>query len=357
MASLDSLPSLRWGIIATGIISTRFADDLEINRSDARAQHSIVAVGSSSLEKAQNFINNLTKKSQAKPYDSYEGVYKDPNVQAVYIGTPHVVHKKNALDAIAAGKHVLCEKPFTLNARDSKEIFEAAKAKGVFVMEAVWTRFFPIVQEIKKKLHEEKIIGDIYRSFAEYSIMDYDQMEPEFRLRNPELGGGALLDIGIYTITWTRLVLDPNVGEKAAESTWTSSQILKNGVDVHSAGIASYPTLNRQGIWSCSLYDNSSREVIKVEGSLGTLTVIGKHHSCPQWFKVEFFDKSKESIRYEPSKEGFGFYWEADAVAVAIANGKLEEETIMPWKETLSVMEIMDNARKTSGLVYPQERT
>ncbi|KAF5118522.1 hypothetical protein DV495_004898 [Geotrichum candidum] len=359
MASTDSLPSLRWGIIATGIISSRFAADLQINRPDVRAHHSVVAVGSSTLEKAQNFIKtNLTAETRADatPYASYEGVYNDPNVQAVYIGTPHIVHKKNALDAIAAGKHVLCEKPFTLNARDAKEIFDAAKAKGVFVMEAVWTRFFPIVQEIKKKLHEEKIIGDIYRSFAEYSIMDYNEMDPKFRLRDPKLGGGALLDIGIYTVTWTRLVLDPNVGDKAAESSWTGSQILKNGVDVHSAGIASYPTLNRQGIWSCSLFDNFSRDVVKVEGSLGTLTVVGKHHSCPQWFKVEFFDKTREPIRYEPPKEGFGFYWEADAVAVAIAAGKLEEENTMPWKETLSVMEILDNVRKSSGLVYPQER-
>ena len=145
MASTDSLPSLRWGIIATGIISSRFAADLQINRPDVRAHHSVVAVGSSTLEKAQNFIKtNLTAETRADttPYASYEGVY-------------------NALDAIAAGKHVLCEKPFTLNARDAKEIFDAAKAKGVFVMEAVWTRFFPIVQEIKKKLHEEKIIGDI----------------------------------------------------------------------------------------------------------------------------------------------------------------------------------------------------
>lgn len=296
------------------------------------------------------------QKNDPTPYGSYEGVYNDPNVQAVYIGTPHTVHKTNALDAIAAGKHVLCEKPFTLNARDAQEIFDAAEKKGVFVMEAVWTRFFPLVKEMKRLLHEEKIIGDIHRSFAEYAILDFDTMDPAFRLKNPELGGGALLDIGIYTITWTRLALDANVGKKAAKSDWLSTQIVSEGVDALSAGIATYPETKAHGMWSCALYDNHSRQVIRIEGKLGNLIVMGKHHSCPQWFYVEFHDKTKETIRFEPKKLGFGFYWEADAVAQDVANGKLENEETMPWAETLAVMNIMDGARKSSGLVYPMEK-
>lgn len=316
-----------------------------------------MAVGSSSLEKAEKFVaDNLTKNKSATAYANYEGVYNDPNVQAVYIGTPHTVHKKNALDAIAAGKHVLCEKPFTLNGKDAKEIFDAAKAKGVFVMEAVWTRFFPLVKEMHRLLYDEKVIGNITRSYAEYHIADFDTMDPQFRLKNPALGGGALLDIGIYTITWTRLALDANVGEKAAKSSWISSQVLADGVDCLSSGIATYPEDRKQGVWACGLYQNFSREVIRVDGKLGTLTVMGKHHACPQWLHVEFHDKSKDSINYHPEKLGFGFYWEADAVAIDINNGKLQNEETMPWKETLAVMEIMDNARKSSGLVYEQEK-
>ena len=308
------------------------------------------------MEKAQKFISTNLTKNKPTPYANYEGVYNDPNVQAVYIGTPHTVHKKNALDAIAAGKHVLCEKPFTLNGKDAREIFDAAKAKGVFVMEAVWTRFFPIVKEMKRLLHEEKVIGDVHRSFADYAILDFDTMDPNFRLKNPELGGGALLDIGIYTITWTRLALDKDVGEKAAKSTWLSTQTLADGVDCLSAGIATYPEGRKHGMWSCALYENYSREVIRVEGTLGTLVVMGKHHSCPQWLYVDFHDKSKESIKFRPEKDGFGFYWEADACAVDINQGKLENEETMPWKETLAVMDIMDGARRSSGLVYPQEK-
>lgn len=320
------------------------------------ATHSIVAVGSSSQEKAENFIATNIKKNKTKAYANYEGVYNDPDVQAVYIGTPHTLHKKNALDAIAAGKHVLCEKPFTLNAKEAQEIFDAAEKKGVYVMEAVWTRFFPIVKEMQRLLHEEKIIGDVHRSFAEYAILDFDAMDPKNRLKDPSLGGGALLDIGIYTLTWTRLALDPNVGEKAAKSTWMSTQIVDGGVDALSAGIATYHDERKHGIWSCALYENYSRQILRVEGKLGTLIVMGKHHSCPQWMYVEFFDKSKETIRIEPYKQGFGFYWEADACAIDIAHGKLENEETIPWKETLAVMEIMDGARKSSGLVYPQEK-
>lgn len=341
--------------VATGIISTRFAQDLEVDRKDAKASHSIVAVGSSSVEKAKTLADSL-KKNKPTPYGSYEEVYNDPNVQAVYIGTPHTVHKKNALDAIAKGKHVLCEKPFTLNAKDAQEIFDAAKAKGVFVMEAVWTRFFPLVAELKKLVHEDKIIGDVHRSFAEYAILDFDEMDPAFRLKNKDLGGGALLDVGIYTIMWTRLALDPNVGKKAAKSSWISSQILAEGVDALSAGVATYPETRAHGMWSCGLYGNESREALRIEGKLGVIHVMGKHHSCPQYFVVEFYDKSKESITVRPEKAGFGFYWEADAVANDIANGKLENEEIMPWAETLAVMEIMDTARKTSGQSYPQEQ-
>lgn len=343
-------------ISATGAISTRFATDLEIDRPDAKAKHQIVAIGSSSVEKAQNFISTNITKNKPIPYGNYDDLYNDPNVQAVYIGTPHTVHKKNALDAIAAGKHVLCEKPFTLNGKDAQEIFNAAEAKGVFVMEALWTKFFPVVKEMRRLLHEEHIIGDVHRSFAEYANRDFDLFEPTHRMKSPALGGGALLDIGIYTITWTRMALDKNVGDKAAKSTWVTNQILADGVDCLSAGVASYPVERKHGMWSVGFYQNFSREVLRVEGKLGKLIVMGKHHSCPQYLYVEFYDKERETITFHPEKKGFGFYWEADAVAVDINNGKTQNEETHPWSETLQVLGIMDQARKESGLVYPAEK-
>jgi dihydrodiol dehydrogenase / D-xylose 1-dehydrogenase (NADP) len=125
-------------IIGTGWISTMFLRDILITRPQARAHHQVVAIGSSSIQKATSFVTNVWKDltvSKPQLYDNYHSVYNDSNVEIVYVGTPHVLHKQNCLDAIAAGKHVLCEKPFTINERDAKEVIVAARQKGVFIME------------------------------------------------------------------------------------------------------------------------------------------------------------------------------------------------------------------------------
>lgn len=125
----------------TGWISTMFTNDLLAERPQAEIRHTITAVGSSSIQKGSNFVENCwkdtAKGSQPRVYDSYQAVYTDPNVDIVYVGTPHSEHKKNCLDAIAAGKHVLCEKPLTINAREAQEVADAAKQKGVFLMEGM----------------------------------------------------------------------------------------------------------------------------------------------------------------------------------------------------------------------------
>lgn len=140
----SSLPSLRWGILGTGWISITFAIDLLVPQPDVPFKHLITAIGSSSTAKGNSFVEKLWKDSanQLEIVDTYDGVYDNANVDIVYVGTPHSEHKKNCLRAIAAGKHVLCEKPFTMNKKDALEVFEAAKEKGVFIMEALWTRLF-----------------------------------------------------------------------------------------------------------------------------------------------------------------------------------------------------------------------
>ena len=125
-------------IIGTGWISTMFLRDILITRPQARAHHQVVAIGSSSIQKATSFVTNVWEDltvSKPQLYDNYHSVYNDSNVEIVYVGTPHVLQKQNCLDAIAAGKHVLCEKPFTINERDAKEVIDAARQKGVFIME------------------------------------------------------------------------------------------------------------------------------------------------------------------------------------------------------------------------------
>jgi predicted dehydrogenase len=198
------------------LIASLFAEDLVLPRKDARAKHIVQAIGSSSLQKAKDFMAKHIPQTSPTLYSSYEQVYADPEVDVVYIGTPHAFHKKNCLDAIAAGKNVLCEKAFTLNAPDAEEVIAAAKANGVFLMEAMWTRFTPLMQTLQKMLHEEKVIGNVRRTFCDFGLdLDITSLPPESRYKDPALGAGSLLDIGIYSLTWGLVSLDPGVGAKS----------------------------------------------------------------------------------------------------------------------------------------------
>ncbi|KAH8889420.1 dimeric dihydrodiol dehydrogenase [Thozetella sp. PMI_491] len=363
--STSELPTVRWGIIATGLISSWFVQDLTIERKDAKAQHIIQAIGSSSVEKGAAFVEkNLPGKSPTV-YGSYEEVYADPNVDAVYIGTPHAFHKQNCLDAINAGKHVLCEKAFTLNARDARQVFEAARAKGVFVMEAMWTRFSPVVTNLQDQLHSKKVIGKILRVFCDFSLdMDIASLGPESRLKNPALGAGSLLDIGIYSLTWTLLGLDPGLGEKAQKPKILAAQTLSDGIDVASSALLLYPD-GAQGVVTSAMHTRSPTAFCKIEGTDGyvvveglapsvpsSFTVYSKKASGPEWEDAEVAGHKK--TQYTVQKEGKGFFWEADAVAVDIAAGKKEND-IMPWAETIRVMEIMDEIRRQGGAKFPQD--
>lgn len=351
-----SIPTLRWGILGAGSISAAFATDLEIKRLEAKANHELVAVAARNLQSAQDFISEHLK-SKPKAYGSYAELYADKNVDIIYIGTIHTFHKQTALDAIAAGKHVLCEKPMALNKKDTLEIIDAAKKKGVFLMEAVWTRFFPIVQTLKKLVHEDKVIGEIHRSFVDFAIKDFDDLPADHRLKDAQLGGGALLDIGIYCVTWARLVMDPNVGNKALKTTVVSSQVIdeKDKVDYTTSAILTFPETKAQSIISCSLWGNLSREIIRIEGKTGVILVYGKYASCPTKIVVSYYDPQKTEEIFEPFKDGYGYYWEADACALDIQAGKTEDD-IMPLSETLNVFDIMDTIRHQNNMVYPQEK-
>ncbi|KAI8668918.1 GFO-IDH-MocA domain-containing protein [Fusarium keratoplasticum] len=348
-------PSLRWGIIGTGLISSWFVEDLSLQRDNARATHHIQAIGSSSVEKGTKFVEtNLPNQTPAPTvYGSYEQTYKDPNVDIIYIGTPHAFHKQNCLDAIAQGKHVLCEKAFTLNARDAREVFEAAKQKGVFVMEAMWTRFFPLVKTLQKLVHEEKVIGDVVRVFCDFAMnMHLESLGPESRLKNPALGAGSLLDIGIYSLTWGLVSLDPGVGEKAQTPKIAAAQTLVDGVDYASSIILLYPD-GKQGILTSNVSVKTPTGFCRIEGTGGYIIVEGPAGSVPVSFTV-YKNEDTEGKKYEFERPGKGFYWEADSVAVDIAAGRTESQT-MPWAETVRVLEILDEVRRQGGAKFPQD--
>ncbi|KAJ5770034.1 uncharacterized protein N7511_002085 [Penicillium nucicola] len=367
------LPELRWGIIATGMIASWFVTDLSLSRPDARAKHAIRAIGSSSKPKAQKFMEDFipsSKHPSISGYGTYEEVYADPNIDIVYIATPHAFHKQNCLDAINAGKHVLCEKPFTVNAQEAKIVIDAARKKGVFVMEGLWTRFFPITTKWNELLHEQQVLGDINRAFVDFSLdMPIKELPATSRLLDVKLGAGSLLDIGIYAITWGLLSLEtPGAKEQPQIS---ARQTLVNDIDVSSSILLHYGQTGRQGIITSSMLHKSDDVFARVEGSKGTLFLSGPGASVPDTITLvlksgsagkDMGDTKKggeevrreEVFRFEEIPGGRGFYYEADSIALDVSSGK-KESGVMPLDETLRVMQMMDEVRAQGGAKFPQD--
>jgi predicted dehydrogenase len=349
------LPILRWGIIGTGWISTEVVKDLIIPRGDAKATHIIQAIGCSSLQKGQSFAKSLLPNLNPTIYGSYSECYNDPNVDLIYIGIPHAFHKQSCLEAIAAGKHILCEKAFTLNARDSREVFAAAKERGVFIMEAMWTRFFPLTQALQRVLHRDKLVGDIVRVFADFGLdMDIKNLGPESRLKNRALGAGSLLDIGIYSLTWGLLCLDEGIGKEAETPKVTSFQTLADMVDTTSSILLFYPKTGRQGILTSTLSVKTDKVFARVEGTKGTIFLEGQATSCPARFRFVPKARDQKEEVFDFDNPGSGFFYEADAVALDIQAGR-KENAIMPWSETIRVLDIMDGIRHENGALFPQD--
>ena len=354
----SKIPTCRWGIVTTGLISSWFVEDLVLDRHDAKAKHIVQCIGSSSIDKGRAFASKHCPNVSPTIYASYEEVYADPNVDCVYIGTPHSFHKQNCLDAIAAGKNVLCEKAFSINAREANEVIVAAKEKGVYVHEAMWLRHRPLVAELRKLLFEDKAIGDVFRMFSDFGLhVDIPSLPPTSRYKVPKLGAGTLLDLGIYPLTWAFLALDPNAPDNSERPTIHASQTHLHGVEVTSSVILQYPSTGRQGVISSTTMSNGMSDIIvRIQGTDGYVEVEGPAPSHPESFTV-YPRKGKEQLegkKYDYPKVGRGFIYEADNTAIDIAGGR-KESALMPWKETIQVMEIMDEIRKQGGTRYPQD--
>ncbi|KAJ2902734.1 hypothetical protein MKZ38_000160 [Zalerion maritima] len=351
-----SKPTLRWGIIGTGLISSWFVQDLCLERENAQASHIIQVVGSSSVEKGNRFIDAHVQQRQSRPPPlcaTYEQTYRDPDVDIVYIGTPHAFHKQNCLDAIAQGKHVLCEKPFALNAKEAREVFKAAGEKGVFVMEALWTRFFPLFEAFQRVLHRDEAVGDVVRVFCDFAMnQSLSSLDASSRLKNPALGAGSLLDIGIYSLTWGLAALDSQMGGKAQQPKIVAAQTLVDSIDVASAMILLYPD-GKQGILTCNTSTKTPPVFCRVEGTKGHILVEGVASSAPRSFTI-YTPQTPEGQKYEFERPGKGFYWEADSVALDIAAGKTESVQL-PWAETLRVLDMLDEVRRQGGAKFPQD--
>ncbi|KAI1260611.1 dimeric dihydrodiol dehydrogenase [Xylariaceae sp. FL1019] len=364
MAGKD-MPTCRWGIITTGLISSWFVADLVMPRTDAKAHHVIQAIGSSRLDKSREFASKHLKDATVQPsvYGSYDEVYADPDVDCVYIGSPHGFHKRDCLAAIAAGKNVLCEKAFTINAREAREVFDAAKKKGLYVAEAMWLRHKPLVLNLQKLLHEDKIIGDVFRTSCDFQmLLDIAELPPTSRYKDLQLGAGTLLDIGIYSLTWCLLTLDPNPVDKVETPNIMAAQTFVDGVEVTTSAILHYKSTGRQGLVTSTSERKKERPYIvaMIDGTNGSIEVEGNVPSHPTAFTVyprcTGDEKPTPAKRYDYARPQQGFQYEADQTALDIAAGR-SESAVMPWSETIRVLEMMDEIRRQGGTRYPQDET
>ena len=323
---------IRWGIIGTGWIATSFVRDLAL-LPDAQ----VVAVGSRSQAGADSFgdLHGVPRR-----HASYAALVADPEVDVVYVATPHPGHHDATLLAIEAGKAALVEKPFMLNAREAEEVVAAARARGTFLMEAMWTRFLPHVVAIRALL-DAGTIGDVVSVVA-----DHGQWFPEdaaHRLFAPELGGGALLDLGVYPVSFCSLVLGtPSrvtaIGTKAF-----------TGVDAQTSLLLEHPS-GAHGVVTTTLHSRTATTAV-INGTKGRIEIEGAFYS-PTSYSVVDRDGSRDR-RTEPF-EGHGLRMQAAEVGRCLRAG-LTESPGMPLDETVAIMRTMDEARRQTGLVYPGE--
>lgn len=327
------MKKIKWGIIATGGIANKFA--LHFKRiKNAK----LIAVGSRFKKKAKDFAN---KYKMPRYYGSYQELVNDPEIDIVYIATPHNLHKSNTIMALKAGKAVLCEKPFSINHKEASEMITIARKKKLFLMEAMWSRFNPGLVKLKEII-DKKLIGNILQISGDFSFQI--KYEPKKRWFNPELGGGALLDIGVYPISFTQWLL----GEP---SNIKSSVIkAKNGVDAQNNIVLEYNNKVITNMISSFKFEGS-REMF-IGGTKGEI-LIHKHWYRP--LKISLSIRGKKNKVINIKEPGFGLNFQVDHVNNCLRNGKLESE-IMPLKDSLSVMSIMDKIRAQWKFKYPMEK-
>jgi len=287
--------AVNWAILAPGKIAEKFATALK----GVENAH-LYSVASRNFDRAQAFADTHGFETVAS---SYAELMADPKVDVVYIASPHAFHAEQSIACLNAKKAVLCEKPMTLNVKQAQQVFDAAQQNNVFYMEAVWARFMPLLKKVKEIIDEGEI-GDVKMAQASFGInVPFNQSH---RLYNKQLGGGALLDLGIYTISFAQWLMQTMPSSISAEST-----IGNSGVDEQTIKLPSF--------WKC--------EKAIIENNDGKQRVIEMPHRIN------------------------GYEGEIEEVNRCLKQGKIESD-ILSWQESLSVMQIMDQIRSQIGLTY-----
>ena len=323
--------NMKIGILGAGGIAATLAETM-----NKMPEVECYGVASRDLIKAQKFINDH---GFQKAFGSYEDMMKDPEVELVYIATPHSHHYRNMKMCLEAGKHVLCEKAFTVNAKQAEEIFRLAKEKNLLVTEAIWTRYMPSRKMIKDLL-DENIIGNVKKLTAN---LDYYICEVE-RIVRPELAGGALLDVGVYPLNFACMNFGDNISEINSVA-----QLTDTGVDGENVITLFYEN-GKLAVLTSGIYGLSDRQGI-FYGTDGFIVVDNVNN--PNGIKV--YNKDRKIIRDLIVPEQIsGYEYEILETIDCIRNGKLECPS-MPHEDTLKMMHLMDGLRNEWDVKYPDE--
>jgi len=322
----------RWGILGTGNIASQFARGLT-----ALDDAELVAVGSRTDKSAEQFGEQF---GVPRRHTSYAALASDPDVDAIYVATPHPLHMENTLLSLEAGKAVLCEKPFAINAGQAQAMIATARERGVFLMEAMWTRFLPHIVRLRE-LVAARAIGELRMLQADFGFRT--SFNPKGRLFDPAMGGGALLDVGVYPVSLASMLFG------APERVVSMAHLGATGVDEQSAMIFGYAG-GQLALLSQAIRTHSPHEALLL-GTAGKLRV---HTS---WWKATTMTLSADGRPDElidVRAAGNGYNYEAAEVGRCLREGRTESD-IMPLDETLAIIRTLDELRAQWGLRYPGE--
>lgn len=324
---------IKWGIISTGHISNKFAKALAI-----LPQAELVAVASRNESAAQKFAK---EHNVSRAYGTYEELAKDPDIDVVYIGTPHTFHLQNSILCMRNGKSVLCEKALTINAAEAKKMVRIAREENVFLMEAMIPRHVPLLKKAIKWI-KDGLIGEV--RMVKASRCARGVFPPGARQLNPDLGGGSLLDVGVYVISFASQIFG-----KAPVEVVGMAHIGDWGSDEQGVAILKYDKGEIADL-SFALRTNAVDEAY-ILGTKGYIKV-GEVFAVPT--KISLFIDNKEIEKLEEPIIGNALNYEVEEVMRCLNEG-LKESPFMPLEESIEIMEVMDKIRKPWGLTYSND--
>ena len=325
------MSNFSWGILGPGGIAQAFAKDLTFIEG-----HTIGAVGSRSLANAQHFANTFG----GTAYGSYEELVADSSIEAIYVATPHPAHHDNVILALNAGKPVLCEKPFAVNAQQAQAMVDAAAKNKVALMEAMWARFLPHYAKVRE-IVASGVLGPILSIHADHGQRLADQGIA--RLVEPQLAGGALLDLGIYPISFAHMILGNPI------SITSSAVMTDKGVDAQTSMIFNYGN-GAQAVLTTTMIEQTPCRAV-VAGLDGWLEIDRTFYN-PASMRVILNDGTV--TEYPSAYTGHGLREQAEAFKQIVQSGEVESK-ILTWKDTVDIMKSMDTVRGQIGLKYPFE--